>query len=140
MTQIASITLTSCSDLPTYVFHSLWLLQAAKLMGQKLGGELVTAAKEAHKIGSALILGDRLFEVTIQRAFDCLSLFDRCKVGVMMVWEVLTMSLFRIRDYVTKSETDESFIGDEIAQIGIICQIFLFVLFPIIAHILIIQI
>ena len=65
--------------------------QAARLLGNKLGGELVVAAKEAHKLGSVLILGDRLFGVTIQRAFDRLSLYEKCKVGFMMIWEILTM-------------------------------------------------
>ena len=87
-------------------------------MGSKLGGELATAAREAHKVGSVLILGDRLFGVTIQRAFDRLTTFEKCKVVVLMIWEVLTMSLFKITDYVTKSENDENFIGDEIEQIG----------------------
>tara|TARA_A100001015_G_scaffold3326_1_gene4485 strand:+ start:2509 stop:2781 length:273 start_codon:yes stop_codon:yes gene_type:complete len=87
-------------------------------LGQKLGGELAVAAREAHKIGAILILGDRSFGVTIQRAFDCLTFLEKCKVAIMMVWEVLTMSLFKIKGYVIKSETDENFIGNEIAQLG----------------------
>ena len=93
--------------------------QAAKLLGQKLGGELAVAAKEAHKIGSILILGDRFYGVTIQRAFDCLTFFEKCKVGIMMMWEILTMSLFKVKNYVTKSETEDDFIGNQITQLGI---------------------
>ena len=65
--------------------------KAAKLMGNKLGGELVVAAQEAHRLGSTLVLGDRLFGVTIQRAFDRLSLLEKSKLCIMMIWEVLTM-------------------------------------------------
>ena len=88
------------------------------MLGQRLGGELAVAAREAHKIGSVLIVGDRLFGVTIQRAYDCLSLYEKFKVGVMMIWEALTMSLFKIKKYVQKTETDDTFIGDEIAELG----------------------
>jgi threonine dehydratase len=49
--------------------------KAAALLGNKLGGELIAAAKEAHLLGSTVILGDRLYGVTIQRAFDKINTF-----------------------------------------------------------------
>lgn len=93
-------------------FKTLWMgllvwmqTKAANLLGTKLGGELATAAREAHLNGATLILGDRLYNVTIQRALDQLTSIEKLKVACMLVWEILTMSIFRLKDYVYKSGT-----------------------------------
>lgn len=95
----------------------MWMQgKAAQLLGNKLGGELHAAAKEAHKVGAMVVLGDRLYDVTIQRIFDKLRLFEKLKAAVFMVWEVLTMSLNGMRDYISKSDSDDAFVQDEIQR------------------------
>ena len=94
-----------------------WMqLKAAKMMGSRLGGELTTAAKEAYLVRSTIVLGDRLYAVTIQRIFDKLKLFEKVKIIVLMVWELLSMSLFKLKDYISKTENDTDFVKDEIAR------------------------
>ncbi len=94
--------------------------KAAKSIGSKLGGELAMAAREAHKLGlgTNVVLGDRLFAVTVQRAFDNLSLFERFKMVIILFWEIISMSVFKLKDYLKKSENDEDFIKREIAKFG----------------------
>lgn len=95
----------------------MWMQgKAARLLGNKLGGELHAAAKEAHKVGAMVVLGDRLYDVTIQRIFDKLGLLEKLKAAVFMVWEVLTMSLSGMRDYISKSDKDDDFVQDEIQR------------------------
>ena len=46
-------------------------------------------ATEQKALG--IILGDRLYSTTIQRVFDKLTNFEKLKVGVILLWEVVTM-------------------------------------------------
>jgi len=96
-----------------------WMqFKAAKVTGSKLGGELTMAAKEGAALSppSTVVLGDRLYGVTIQRIFDKLRLFEKAKMCVLLLWEVVTMSVSRLKDYVSKTESDDDFIRDEIAR------------------------
>lgn len=94
-----------------------WMqFKAAKVMGSKLGGELTMAAKEGAKLKSTIVLGDRLYGVTIQRVFDELKMLEKLKMCVLLFWEVVTMSVFRLKEYVRKTETDDEFIKEEIAR------------------------
>jgi pheromone shutdown protein TraB len=94
-----------------------WMqLKAAKVMGSKLGAELIMAAKEAHSVGATIVLGDRLYGVTIQRVFDKLGWVEKLKMAVIVLWEVVTMSFFRIKEYIRKTEDDSEFVKDEIAR------------------------
>lgn len=91
-----------------------WMqLRAAKLTNSKLGGELYTAALTAHQTKSTIVLGDRLYGVTIQRIFDKLSWREKFMMAIVVVWEVLTMSLFKIKEYIHKTENDQEFMKDE---------------------------
>jgi len=96
--------------------------RAAAFMGNNLGGELAVAAKEAHSVGATVVLGDRLYGVTVQRAFDRLSRFERVKMVTILTWEVLTMSFFKLSDYIKKSEQDEDFIRREIERCAPTCS------------------
>ena len=94
-----------------------WMqLKTAKALGSKLGEEQTVAAKVGIQLGSTVILGDRLYGVTFQRVFDKLKLFEMCKFAIVLLWEVLTMSFFKLKDYIRKSENQEGFIQDEIAR------------------------
>lgn len=94
-----------------------WMqLKAAKVMGNRLGGELAMAAREGASLRSVVVLGDRLYGVTIQRIFDKLGLVEKLKMVMLLFWEVVTMSMFRLKEYVHKTETDDGFIHDEIAR------------------------
>ena len=94
-----------------------WMqLKAAKMIGSRLGGELTIAAKEAYLVRSTIVLGDRLYAVTIQRIFDKLKLFEKVKIIVLMAWELVSMSLFKLKDYISKTENDTAFVKDEIAR------------------------
>lgn len=96
-----------------------WMqVKAANMLGAKLGGELNAAAREAYRQGSHIVLGDRAYEVTIQRIFDRLSFFEKLKIAVLFVWEMITMSLMKVKEYVQKSHDDEAFIADEIERVG----------------------
>lgn len=91
--------------------------KSAKLLNVKLGGELCVAAHEGFKVGAAVVLGDRKYSVTMQRIFDRLSLFDKIKIGVMFVWEALTMSLRKVQEYVRNTENPGvQFVQDEVEQ------------------------
>ncbi len=92
-----------------------WMqINAAKLVGSKLGGELSIACYISHKIGSTVILGDRLYHITIQRIFDSLTFYEKCKMILVIIWEILTMSIFKLKDYIQKTDEDASFIKDEL--------------------------
>lgn len=94
-----------------------WMqFNAAKVMGNKLGGELYAAAKEGAAIGSTLVLGDREYSVTIQRIFDKLSLLEKFKMLMILIWEVISMSIYKIKDYIKQTEDDSEFIADEIKK------------------------
>lgn len=94
-----------------------WMqLKAAKLVGNKLGGELAMAAKEGARQGAVLVLGDRQYGVTIQRLFDRLSWTEKLKIGSVLIWEVLTMSFLKIKEYIRLTESSESFVNDELIK------------------------
>ena len=96
-----------------------WMqLKTARALGSKLGGEQTVAAKVGIEQGSTVILGDRLYAVTFQRVFDRLQLFEKLKFAVVLLWEVMTMSFLKLKDYIRKSEDQEGFIQDEIARFG----------------------
>ena len=96
-----------------------WMqLKSAKALGSTLGEEQTVAAKVGAHLGSTVILGDRLYGVTFQRVFDKLKFFEKLKFAIVLVWEVLTMSFLKLKDYIKKSENQEGFIQDEIARFG----------------------
>lgn len=68
--------------------------KAAKMMGNKLGGELMAAAKAGVQQNATIILGDRLYGVTVQRIFDKLKLFEKLKMIFILFFEVLNMLVF----------------------------------------------
>lgn len=96
-----------------------WMqLKAAKILGNQLGGEQTIAAKVGAQLGSMLVLGDRLYGITIQRVFDRLSLFGKFKVLIIFLWEIVTMSVLKLKEYIKKSEDDSTFIQKEIEKFG----------------------
>jgi pheromone shutdown protein TraB len=110
-------------ELLTFFAASLYLrhrmqMKAAKVMGNKLGGELALAAKEGAKVDSTIVLGDRVYGVTIQRVFDKMSVFEKCKAAVVLIYEVLSMSMLKLKDYIHKTENETDFIEDEIVRFG----------------------
>eukprot|EP01035_Chromulina_nebulosa_P021232 gene21232-27511_t len=90
--------------------------KAAKFLGNKLGGELTVAAREGSKLGSLIVLGDRLASVTTQRLFDRLNIIDKILMIVILLFETLTMSFHKISEYITRSENDENFILNEMKK------------------------
>lgn len=51
--------------------------------------------------------GDRRYEVTVQRVFDRLSGFEKLKMLMILMWEVVTMSMFKLKEYIAKTENDD---------------------------------
>ena len=95
----------------------IWMqVKAANIMGNKLGGELAMGAKEGALQKSVLVLGDRQYSVTIQRVFDKLNFIDKIRMAFILIWEVFTMSIFKLKDYISKTENDENFIEGEIQK------------------------
>jgi len=96
-----------------------WMqFKAAKVMGNKLGGELAVAAQEGARLNSVVVLADRQYGVTIQRVFDRLKMWEKLTMFCIMFWEVLTMTFFKLKDYIKKTEADDGFIQDEIKKLG----------------------
>jgi hypothetical protein len=95
-----------------------WMqMKSANMLGNRLGGEITAAFQVATKQGVyATILGDRLYGVTIQRAFDRLSMLEKIKVGGIMFWEAFTLSFMKLADYIAKTESDDKFIQEEIKR------------------------
>lgn len=94
-----------------------WMqFKAAKVMGNKLGGELAVAAQEGAKLNAMVVLADRQYAVTMQRTFDRLRAWEKISMLFIMIWEVLTMTFFKLKDYIQKTETDSDFIQDEIKK------------------------
>ncbi len=84
-----------------------WMqLKAAKVTGNKLGGELATAARAGYDKGATLVLGDRLYAVTIQRIFDKLNFIEKIKLVFILFWEIITMSIVKLKDYIKKTENE----------------------------------
>jgi pheromone shutdown protein TraB len=90
--------------------------KAAVSVGHTLGAELSVAAQEGHKVGAAVVLADRRYDVTSTRIFDRLSTLDRFKMLAVVMWEALTTSLFHVRDYVAQSEAQAGFVAEEMAR------------------------
>ena len=63
-----------------------------------------------------VILGDRLYNITIQRIFDKLTFLEKLKVVIIMTFEIFTMSFYKLSDYIKKTESDEKFIREEITR------------------------
>lgn len=94
-----------------------WMqLKAAKALGSTLGEEQILAAKIGDELGSDVILGDRLYSVTIQRIFDTVKFLEKIKFSIVFIWEILTMNLNKLKDYIKLSENQDGFIQDEITR------------------------
>mmetsp|Transcript_40461 Transcript_40461/g.41279 ORF Transcript_40461/g.41279 Transcript_40461/m.41279 type:complete len:776 (+) Transcript_40461:178-2505(+) len=94
-----------------------WMqVKAAKLMGNQLGGEQAAAARVGAKTGAMLVLGDRHYSVTIQRIMDKLSFLGKVKLLLIFLWEILTMTVTKLKDYVKKSEADAAFVQTELKK------------------------
>lgn len=94
-----------------------WMqLKASKAMGNKLGQELYVAAKEGYEQQSSVILGDRLYSVTVQRCFDQLKFFEKVKVVFTLLYEVLSMTVRSIKEYIAKTENDNDFMKKELEK------------------------
>jgi pheromone shutdown protein TraB len=63
-----------------------------------------------------IVLGDRLYSVTIQRIFDKLTGWEKLKMVFIVLWEALTMSIFKIKDYIRKTEDDSDFVRQEVER------------------------
>eukprot|EP01041_Mallomonas_annulata_P001953 gene1953-3791_t len=90
--------------------------KAAKVIGSPLGGEQSKAAKIGAQNNAMLVLGDRLYSITIQRMFDRLSLFAKIKVLFIFIFEILTMSVLKLKEYIKKSEDDSTFVEKELEK------------------------
>jgi len=94
-----------------------WIqVRMATLMGNEIGGEMAIAAQEAHRTRSMVVLGDRQFGVTVARAFDRLTAFERVKMVVILMFEVVAVHFVKPFDYIRKSEQDEGFIKREMER------------------------
>jgi pheromone shutdown protein TraB len=94
-----------------------WMqMKAAKMIGSKLGDELTTACKEAYKYNSVVILGDRLYSITMQRIFDKITFYEKCKFLFYLFYEIITMNLIKINDFIYQTENNNNFIEDELAS------------------------
>ena len=102
----------------TFCMGLLTMMQnmAAKAHGGRAGGEQIVAAKTGIEIGSTVILGDRMYLVTIQRVFDIVHVKEKLKALFMIFFEVMTMSYLMIKDYIKKSEDQVGFVEGEIAR------------------------
>jgi pheromone shutdown protein TraB len=60
--------------------------------------------------------GDRLYQVTIQRIFDKLKLVEKILLVFLFIWETITTSVNRLKDYIRKTENDISFIQKEMKR------------------------
>jgi pheromone shutdown protein TraB len=94
-----------------------WMqMKAAKMIGSKLGDELTTACKEGYKYNSIVILGDRLYSITMQRIFDNITFYEKCKFLFYLFYEIITMNLIKINDFIYQTENNNNFIEDELAS------------------------
>jgi pheromone shutdown protein TraB len=95
----------------------MWMQgKAAQILDSNLGEEFAVAAKEAHGIGASVVLGDRNYDVTIQRAFDRLGFGEKIKATIIITWEVLTMSLSKMKEYISRSDSESDFVRDEVEK------------------------
>lgn len=111
------------------------------MIGSKLGGELTIAAKTGIQQNATIILGDRLYGVTIQRIFDKLKFYERLKIIFVLIFEVITMSFFKLKEYIKRSEDDIGFIKNEIdtfsKHLPVVAKVCLFCCFVLLVVLLI---
>jgi pheromone shutdown protein TraB len=88
--------------------------KAAQSTNSHVGAELRTAVAAAEKVDSPVILGDRLYSVTIQRIFDQLRWWSKVKLFVHIVFEILAYPMHSFKEFVRNSENNQNFINDEI--------------------------
>lgn len=55
------------------------------------GEEFRVAANEAKKNGAIIVLGDRPLSITLSRLWDALSLWEKCRLLVTLLWTGLSM-------------------------------------------------
>jgi pheromone shutdown protein TraB len=67
-------------------------------------------------MGATVVLGDRLYSVTVQRAFDRLRGLERLRLLIVLFFEFVTMSSYRVRRFIKKSESEVNFIENEIRK------------------------
>jgi pheromone shutdown protein TraB len=92
-----------------------WMqINAARNFKSKLGGELVMAAKEAHRLRSTLVLADRPYVVTIQRVLDRLSLWEKVKVAVVLVFDVISLRWHSSKNQLKDLADDLEVLGQEL--------------------------
>ena len=87
--------------------------RGAQLLGGRVGGELNAAARAGHDVGSTVILGDRAYSVTIQRIQDRLTFRGKIVVAFMLLWETVTMSVIKMKDFTRSTENDLDFVQAE---------------------------
>lgn len=90
--------------------------KAARLTQSNLGAEQQAAAETALQCGAQVILGDRNYEVTMQRVFDRLNLWNKLQMCVIVVLEALTMNLQKLTSYIHRTENEVGFAEKEIQQ------------------------
>lgn len=95
----------------------MWMQgKAAQILDSNLGEEFAVATKEAHGVGASVVLGDRNYDVTMQRAFDRLGFGEKIKATIIITWEVLTMSLSKMKEYISRSDSESDFVRDEVEK------------------------
>ena len=88
-----------------------WMQQkASRATNSKLGNELFVAAKASYQVSAIVVLGDRLYPVTMQRCLERLNFMEKTKFVAMLLFEVFSMTARSIKDYVSKSEGNEDFL------------------------------
>lgn len=90
--------------------------KASRFTGSQLGGELAIACQEAHQLQSTVVLGDRFYGVTIQRLFDHMTLWQKLKMIGCVIWEVLTMTMHTVQDYIHQTQQNVNFVQSEIER------------------------
>ena len=88
-----------------------WMQQkASKITDSKLGNEIYVAAKASYEVPAVVVLGDRLYPVTMQRCLERLNFVEKSKFVIMLLFEICSMTARSIADYIRKSEGDEEFL------------------------------
>lgn len=87
--------------------------KTASLSGNKLGREIEVAAQEASKCGSYIILGDRPFSQTMRRVDENINWSERIQLVFAPIFEICTLTIKNLQDYIRKSEEDFDFITKE---------------------------
>ena len=90
--------------------------KAARLTQSNLGGEQQAAAQAAQECRAQVILGDRHYEVTMQRIFDRLNMWNKLQMCIIVMLEALTMNLQKLSTYIRRTESEVGFAEEEIRQ------------------------